>query len=47
MQYIRFWEKRNADEPSSFNLKLMHGINRISILMFIMAAIVMLVRYCF
>lgn len=45
LSYITFWKKRPADDASSFNLRMMHGINRISILMFILAVIVMLVRY--
>jgi hypothetical protein len=43
--YIAFWKKQPTDEPSSFNLKMMHGINRISILMFLFALIVMIYRY--
>jgi hypothetical protein len=45
--YIAFWKPRPADEPSSFNLRMMHGINRISILMFIIALIVMIIRFAF
>lgn len=45
--YITFWKKRNPDEPSSGYLRMMHGINRISILMFIVAVIVMIFRYLF
>jgi hypothetical protein len=41
-----FWKKGVSDDPSSINLKLMHGINRISIIVFILALIVMIVRYC-
>ncbi|MES2779816.1 MAG: DUF6728 family protein [Bacteroidota bacterium] len=42
--YIAFWKARPADEPSSFNLKMMHSINRISIFMFLFALIVMIYR---
>ncbi|MEI6507824.1 MAG: DUF6728 family protein [Bacteroidota bacterium] len=45
--YIAFWKKRRTDEPTSVYLRIMHGINRISILMFIVAVIVMLIRYVF
>ncbi|MFI5221293.1 MAG: DUF6728 family protein [Bacteroidia bacterium] len=45
--YIRFWRKRGADEPTSVYLKMMHGMNRISILLFIVAVIVIIVRYLF
>jgi hypothetical protein len=39
--YIR---KRNPDEPRNINLKFMHGMNRISLFMFLVGIIVMLVR---
>jgi hypothetical protein len=45
--YIAFWRKPATDEPSSIYLKMMHGINRIAILMFIVAVIVMIIRYAF
>ena len=44
MSYVTFWKKQDADSPSSFNLKVMHGINKISILMFLMALIVIIFR---
>ena len=40
--YIR---KRDPNEPKSIDLKFMHGMNRISILMFLVAVIVMIVRF--
>ncbi|MDZ4668005.1 MAG: DUF6728 family protein [bacterium] len=42
--YLMFWKKQETDTPSSFNLKVMHGINRISIFIFLFAIIVILVR---
>ena len=39
--YIR---KRNADAPKNINIKFMHGMNRISLFMFLIAIIVMVVR---
>ena len=39
-----FFRKKDPDRPKSFNLKAMHTINKISILMFLMAVIVMIVR---
>ncbi len=45
--YIAFWRKREADSSSSINLKLMHGMNRISILMFLIAIIVLIIKYVF
>jgi hypothetical protein len=42
--YVTF-KKEKGDKPS-FNLRMMHGINKISILMFLFAIIVMFVRFC-
>lgn len=39
--YLR---KKEPDAPKGIDLKLMHGMNRISILMFLVAIVVMLVR---
>lgn len=39
--YLR---KRDKEEPTNINLKMMHGMNRISILIFFVAIIIMLVR---
>ncbi|HEY9177071.1 MAG TPA: DUF6728 family protein [Flavipsychrobacter sp.] len=39
--YLR---KRDPNEPRNIDLKFMHGMNRISLLMFLVAVIVMIVR---
>ena len=39
--YIR---KRDPNEPRNINIRMMHGMNRISIIMFFIAIIVMIVR---
>ena len=39
-----FFRKKDPNRPKSFNLKAMHTINKISILMFLGAVIVMIVR---
>ena len=39
--YIR---KRDPGEPRNMSLKFMHGMNRISLIMFLIAVIVMVVR---
>ena len=39
-----FFRKKNSNHPKSFNLKAMHTINKISMLMFLGAVIVMIVR---
>lgn len=40
-----FFRKKDPDRPSNFNLKMMHGINKISIIMFLIALTVMIVRF--
>lgn len=44
--YLNLFKKKDPDAPDSLNLKFMHGINRISIFMFLGAVIVMIVRAC-
>lgn len=39
--YIR---KRDPNEPRNISLKFMHGMNRISLFMFLIAVIVMIIR---
>jgi hypothetical protein len=39
--YIR---KRDPNDPRNINIKMMHGMNRISLFMFLIAIIVMIVR---
>ncbi|WP_462249307.1 DUF6728 family protein [Ekhidna sp.] len=39
-----FFRKKDPNRPKSFNLRAMHTINKISILMFLGAVIVMIVR---
>lgn len=41
--YITF-RKPAPDEPTSVNLRMMHGINKISILMFLAGMIYLIVR---
>ncbi len=40
-------KKRDPGEPKGGWLRYMHGINRISIFMFLMALLLMLVRFLF
>lgn len=40
----RLFGKKDPNAPSSFNLKMMHGINKISIVIFLIAVIVMVTR---
>ena len=39
--YIR---KRDPNAPKNLNIKFMHGMNRISLFMFLIAIIIMIVR---
>lgn len=39
-----FFRKKDPNRPSSFNLKAMHTINKISIIVFIVGVVVYLVR---
>ncbi|MBA3828432.1 MAG: hypothetical protein H0X33_05805 [Taibaiella sp.] len=39
--YIR---KRDKDEPRNVNVKMMHGMNRISLFIFLIGIIVMIIR---
>jgi len=39
-----FFRKKDSTRPTNFNIKVMHGINRISILVFLGALIIFLIR---
>lgn len=40
-----FFRKKDPNRPSNFNLKVMHGINKVSIIMFLIALIVIISRF--
>jgi len=42
--FIRVFQKPDPDKPSNFNIRMMHGINKISILMFLVAIIIWIVK---
>ena len=42
--FVRVFKKPDPNHPTSVNLRMMHGINRISIVMFLFCVIVMIVR---
>lgn len=42
--FVRVFKKPDANQPQSKYLKMMHGINRISIVMFAIGVIVMIIR---
>lgn len=43
--FFRVFRRPDPARPTSFNLRMMHGINRISIVMFLFCLLVMLIRY--
>ena len=45
-KFISYLTFRKQEGPKSSYLKMMHGINRISIIMFLIAVVVMMVRFC-
>ncbi|MEO1655446.1 MAG: DUF6728 family protein, partial [Bacteroidota bacterium] len=40
-------QKHDPERPTNFNLRMMHGINRISIIMFLICLIVLIIRNIF
>ena len=42
-----FFRKKDPNRPSSFNLKMMHGINKISIIVFLMGVIFLILKRLF
>ncbi|MGC8749211.1 MULTISPECIES: DUF6728 family protein [Hydrotalea] len=43
LQYL-YIKKRDPNQPRNTYIKFMHGMNRISLLMFIVAVIIMLIK---
>ncbi|GAB3922031.1 DUF6728 family protein [Larkinella terrae] len=42
--FFRVFQKPDPSRPTNTNIRMMHGINRISIIMFLICLIVMIVR---
>ncbi len=42
-----FFRKKNPDSKPNFNLRVMHGINKLSILMFLAGLLYMMIKYIF
>jgi hypothetical protein len=40
-----FFRKKDPSRPNNFNIRAMHGINKLSMLIFLVALIVMIVRF--
>lgn len=43
--FIRVFRKPDPNKPNNFNIRVMHGINRISIIMFLLALIIIITRF--
>ena len=43
--FVTVFKKPDPNKPTNINLRMMHGINKISILMFLFALCVMAYRY--
>ena len=39
-----FFRKKDPNRPTNFNLRMMHGINKISIVMFLVAILVFILK---
>lgn len=44
--FLRVFRKPDPNHPTNVNLRMMHGINRISIVMFLFCISVMIFRAC-
>ena len=42
-----FFRKKDPSRPSNINIKMMHGINKISIIIFLIAIIILISRHLF
>lgn len=45
--FTYFFRKKDPSKPKNFNLKVMHGINKLSILMFLAALLLIVLRLIF
>jgi len=45
--FIRVFQKPDPDKPTNFNLRMMHGINKISILIFLGALVFYIAKRVF
>lgn len=42
-----FFRRKDSSRPSNINIKMMHGVNRISIVMFLVGVIYIIIRRFF
>lgn len=43
--FVRIFKKPDPNAPTSFNLRMMHGINKISIVMFLCGVIYFVIKH--
>jgi hypothetical protein len=43
--FLNVFKKPDPSKPTNINIRMMHGINKISILMFLVALMVLIYRY--
>ncbi len=39
-----FFRRKNSDRPTNINIKMMHGVNRLAIIMFLLAIIYFIIK---
>ena len=39
-----FFRRKNSDRPTNINIKMMHGVNRLAIIMFLLAIIYFVIK---
>lgn len=42
-----FFRKKDPNRPSNINIKMMHGINKLSIIVFVVAVLYLVLRHLF
>lgn len=42
-----FFRKKDPSRPTNFNIRAMHGVNKLSIVMFLLGVIYMIIRHLF
>lgn len=42
-----FFRKKDPKRKTNFNLRVMHGVNRLSLIMFLIAVLILILRHLF
>lgn len=40
-----YFRKKDPNRPSNFNIRMMHGVNKLSMLMFLICVLIMIIRF--